>query len=95
MNRLRKFSWTVLAVLPVIVSIPLASQMTQKSTAQRPKPVQALSQDEINFIRPGVVVKIVSASIAKDGTITARVNLTDPKGLPLDRTASRLPAQSP
>ena len=39
----------------------------------------------INFVRPGLVFKVSSASIAKDGTITARVLVTDPQGLPLDR----------
>ena len=35
--------------------------------------------------RTGVVVKIQSASIAKDGTITARATITDSDGAPLDR----------
>jgi OmcA/MtrC family decaheme c-type cytochrome len=39
----------------------------------------------VNFVRPGLVIKITAASIAADGTITARVKLTDPKGVPLDR----------
>jgi hypothetical protein len=39
----------------------------------------------INFVRPGLVFKVSSASIAKDGTVTARVLVTDPQGLPLDR----------
>src|ERR1700676_5270704 len=39
----------------------------------------------INFVRPGLVFKISSASIAQDGTITARVLVTDPQGLPLDK----------
>ena len=39
----------------------------------------------INFVRPGLNVTIVSASIADDGTITARFTLQDPRGLPLDR----------
>jgi OmcA/MtrC family decaheme c-type cytochrome len=38
-----------------------------------------------NFIRPGLVTKILSAEIAPDGTIKARFRLTDPKGQPLDR----------
>ncbi len=33
----------------------------------------------------GVIVKVKSASIAKDGTIVVRVTITDPKGIPLDR----------
>src|SRR5436305_515828 len=83
--RLRKPSWIGLAILPALLSLPLASQVARKPTAPRRNPAQALTEDQINFIRPGVVVKVVSAAIAKDGTITARVNLTDPKGLPLDR----------
>jgi len=39
----------------------------------------------INFVRPGLVFSVSSASIASDGTITARVLVTDPQGLPLDR----------
>jgi len=37
------------------------------------------------FIRPGLVVEILEASIADDGTIRTRFRLTDPQGLPLDR----------
>jgi OmcA/MtrC family decaheme c-type cytochrome len=43
-----------------------------------------LSGNAASFVRPGIQVKISSAAIAKDGTITARFNIADPKGLPLD-----------
>jgi OmcA/MtrC family decaheme c-type cytochrome len=39
----------------------------------------------INFVRPGLVFKVSTAAIAQDGTITARVLVTDPQGVPLDR----------
>jgi len=91
MIRLRKFSWIGLVILPALLSLPLASQVARKPKAPKRNLAQALSDDQINFIRPGVVVKVVSASIAKDGTITARVNLTDPKGLPLDRDGVTTP----
>jgi OmcA/MtrC family decaheme c-type cytochrome len=39
----------------------------------------------INFVRPGLSIKIVSAEIATDGTIKTRVQIADPKGVPLDR----------
>ena len=39
----------------------------------------------INFVRPGLIFQVASASIAQDGTITARVKVTDANGLPLDR----------
>jgi OmcA/MtrC family decaheme c-type cytochrome len=45
----------------------------------------------INFVRPGLVIKITSASVAEDGTIQARFTLTDPKGLPLDRDGITTP----
>ena len=45
----------------------------------------------INFIRPGLVMKVTGASIAADGTIKAKVKLTDPKGLPLDRVGVTTP----
>lgn len=45
-----------------------------------------LTEQELAFIRPGLVVKIVDGSIEEDGTIKARFTATDPRGLPLDRT---------
>ena len=45
----------------------------------------------INFVRPGLVFKISTASIASDGTITARVLVTDSQGLPLDRSGVDTP----
>lgn len=43
-----------------------------------------LPQNQIDFIRPGIVFKITQAKIASDGTITAAFKITDPDGLPLD-----------
>ena len=37
-------------------------------------------------MRPGLMIKIASAAIAQDGTITVAFSLTDPQGAPLDRT---------
>jgi OmcA/MtrC family decaheme c-type cytochrome len=45
----------------------------------------------INFVRPGLAIKIQSASISNDGTIKAQIKLTDPKGLPLDREGITTP----
>src|SRR5260370_30694846 len=91
MFQLRRSSWTILAVFPLMASILGISQTAQKTKVPRRNLAQALSQDEINFIRPGVVVKVVSASLAKDGPSSAAVNLPDPKGLPLDRDGITTP----
>lgn len=45
----------------------------------------------VNFVRPGLVVKILSAAIAQDGTITATVSFTDPEGMPLDKDGVMTP----
>jgi OmcA/MtrC family decaheme c-type cytochrome len=45
----------------------------------------------INFVRPGLVLKIESANIANDGTITVQFKLTDPMTLPLDRAGITTP----
>jgi len=38
------------------------------------------------FVRPGLVISIVSAKITADGTISVDYKLTDPNGAPLDRS---------
>lgn len=45
----------------------------------------------INFVRPGLVLSVQSANIASDGTITARIKITDPAGLGLDRLGVTTP----
>jgi OmcA/MtrC family decaheme c-type cytochrome len=43
------------------------------------------------FVRPGLLIKINSAQVAQDGTINTVFTLTDPQGLPLDRTGVATP----
>ena len=45
----------------------------------------------LNFVRPGLSLKITAASIASDGTISATVRITDPQGIPLDREGINSP----
>ncbi len=45
----------------------------------------------VQFVRPGLVLKITAAQIVADGTITATISITDPEGLPLDRTGASTP----
>jgi OmcA/MtrC family decaheme c-type cytochrome len=45
----------------------------------------------VNFVRPGLSVQILSAEIAPDGTVKARVKFTDPNGLPLDKDGITTP----
>src|SRR5713226_2643024 len=45
-----------------------------------------LDAKDVAFVRPGLDLKILSASIDPSGAIQVRFKITDPKGLPLDRT---------
>ena len=49
------------------------------------------SEAQVNFVRPGLVMKITKAEVATDGTMKAWVSFTDPKGLPLDREGIQTP----
>ena len=45
----------------------------------------------VAFVRPGLLIKIGSAQIGGDGTITVAFSITDPNGLPLDITGVTTP----
>ena len=45
----------------------------------------------VEFVRPGLTIKVNSAQIAADGTITAVYTITDPMGLPLDAAGVSTP----
>src|SRR5208337_3626683 len=45
----------------------------------------------IDFVRPGLVLQVLSASIGADGTMAATVSLKDPEGLQLDPTGVATP----
>jgi hypothetical protein len=55
------------------------------------RPARAVDRATVEFVKPGLVFSIVSASIAQNGTISARVKVTDPQGLPLDRLGADTP----
>ncbi len=45
----------------------------------------------VAFVRPGLVIKVSSAQVAQDGTVSAVFTLTDPNGAPLDRNGVSTP----
>jgi OmcA/MtrC family decaheme c-type cytochrome len=45
----------------------------------------------VNFVRPGLILKIQSAAIAPDATVHVRFSITDLKGLPLDLNGTNTP----
>ena len=69
--------------------ICLAGTLTLRGGASKPvfsrhDRAYYLPQNQIDFVRPGILFKITKVQIAKDGTISANFQITDPQGLPLD-----------
>jgi OmcA/MtrC family decaheme c-type cytochrome len=48
-------------------------------------------QDQLSFVRPGIILKISAVTIGSDGTVKARFKITDPRGVPLDREGITTP----
>ncbi|MDX2152926.1 MAG: OmcA/MtrC family decaheme c-type cytochrome [Bryobacteraceae bacterium] len=63
---------------------------TKSPFTERDKAYYA-DENLVNFVRPGLTIKILSASIAADGTIQVRYRVSDPRDLPLDRAGVTTP----
>ena len=61
-----------------------AAVSIQKDSTQKSK-AAFLDEQQLSFIRPGLVLSILSATVDADGTVRYQFKITDPQGLPLDR----------
>jgi OmcA/MtrC family decaheme c-type cytochrome len=80
--------WTLAALLLITSTVLVSS--TQSPFTQRDKAFYA-DEATINFVRPGLVFKILGHEIASDGTVKVRFRITDPKGVPLEREGINTP----
>ena len=89
----RKPSAGAIRIAPVLMILAGAVALTSAPNSPFSAKDRAYYADQnlMAFVRPGLIIKIVSAEIAQDGTIKARVKLTDPRGLPLDREGVTTP----
>ncbi|HEU0121885.1 MAG TPA: OmcA/MtrC family decaheme c-type cytochrome [Bryobacteraceae bacterium] len=67
-----------------VVAVCVAAANGPKDSAQKSKSA-FLSDREVDFIRPGLVIQILGATVDNDGTARYQFKITDPKGVPLDR----------
>lgn len=68
----------------VLVGMATALSATKKPAFTKHDKAYYASQSVVAFVRPGLALKVLSASIASDGTIKAQFSVTDPMGVPLD-----------
>jgi OmcA/MtrC family decaheme c-type cytochrome len=84
----------VLAVAPAVFLHSAVAFQPQKRAAANQKPVDftaKLNGTTDSLGKTGVTPKIVSAAIAKDGTITVRATIVDSNGIALDRLGVSTP----
>lgn len=93
--RLRKgsSSWMRFAVATLILTGAFTVGLMSSTTPPYTALDKAFYADEatVSFVRPGLVLSILSHEVAADGTVKARIKMTDPKGLPLDRDGITTP----
>jgi OmcA/MtrC family decaheme c-type cytochrome len=77
--------------LAVIAGAAVLSSATKKTVFTPRDKAYYADANTISFVRPGLVIKIVSAKIAADGTLSVDYKLNDPKGLGLDRLGVSTP----
>lgn len=86
-SKVTVFAIGVAVVGAVAVRLQSASGLPytarQKAAYARPELVA--------FVRPGLAVRIVSADIAADGTVSTTFTITDPRGVALDRNGVNTP----
>ncbi len=81
--RTHRYFWpTVVGLL--LAAASLATGLGKRSFSELEKAFYA-DEKTINFVRPGLNLKIVAAVVNPDGSMAARVRITDPLGVPLDR----------
>lgn len=79
------------ATVPALIALSVLTASSPSHVFTKSDKAYYADANLINFVRPGLVLKVVSADIATDGTITAKVRITDPKGIPLDRAGITTP----
>jgi OmcA/MtrC family decaheme c-type cytochrome len=74
-----------------LVACALGSNVARKYTFSKHDKAFYATQATVDFVRPGLVVKVTGAQVKADGTLSATVAISDPQGLPLDKDGITTP----
>lgn len=86
----RLFPVVRVAAFVALMSLCLTGQTNKHVFSTRDKAFYA-DPALVDFVRPGLSIKINSASISSSGAISVNYTLTDPSGLPLDAAGVNTP----
>ena len=88
-TRMTARTWRLMLLLSAVIALAGAGR---NRSPYGPHDVASYATPAtIDFLRPGLVITVNTASVAADGTITATYTLADPAGLPLDATGVYTP----
>src|SRR4051812_18623176 len=78
-------------VLVTLAVAAVLARATDKPVFRSNEKAAFADERTVNFVRPGLAVRINSAEIGADGVINTVFTLTDPRGMPLDREGISTP----
>ncbi len=78
----RQRTWTI--AVGLIATIAAVAEKPERQVYGPHDQAYYLPKATVDFVRPGMTIKVNSAAIAANGTISATFSLADPLGLPLD-----------
>ncbi len=84
LNSIKRRAWPIAIAALLFLAAGLLSGVGKQTYSELSKAFYA-DQNTINFVRPGLELKVLAAVINADGRMAARVKITDPMGVGLDR----------
>jgi OmcA/MtrC family decaheme c-type cytochrome len=83
-DRFQKRLWPLGLVVGFLAAASLVSGLGKQTFSAIEKAFYA-DEKTINFVRPGLELKILAAVVNPNGSMAVRIRITDPLGVPLDR----------
>ncbi len=75
----------------LLVGMTIALVSATRTSFNKHQRAFYLDEKDIDYLRPGLALKLLSGAAAADGTVTATFSLADPKGVPLDMAGVKTP----